>query len=123
MLRIAPTIAIPNALPTSRETSLTAEATPCLSAGSELVIAVVAGVEARAIPNAKRARPVQKCVYEKVNGMVLNTYIPMARKDKPNEPKYFCGMVLLSTPATRDIGSTINGTSMSLSTACHGVKP
>ena len=41
---IAPTIAIPSALPISLETSLTAEATPCFSAGSELVIAVVAGV-------------------------------------------------------------------------------
>src|SRR4029450_8871794 len=42
----------------SRAVSLTAEATPCLLGGSEAVMAVVAGVPARAIPAANRTRPV-----------------------------------------------------------------
>ena len=49
------------ALPNSRETSLTAEATPCLAGGSEETIAVVAGVPASAMPAANRTRPMTKC--------------------------------------------------------------
>ena len=48
------------ALPNSRETSFTAEATPCLAGGSEETIAVVAGVPASAIPAAKRTRPISE---------------------------------------------------------------
>ena len=48
---------MPSALPNSRDRSFTADATPCLASGSEAVIAVVAGVPARPMPTANRARP------------------------------------------------------------------
>ncbi len=49
---------MPNALPSSRAVSLTADATPCLAIDSEAVMAVVEGVPARPMPNAKQTRPV-----------------------------------------------------------------
>ena len=52
---------MPRALPSSRAVSLTAEATPCLLSGSDSVMAVVAGVPARAIPAANRTRPLANC--------------------------------------------------------------
>ena len=48
---------MPKALPSSREVSLTAEATPCLLSGSDSVMAVVEGVPASAMPAANRTRP------------------------------------------------------------------
>ena len=46
-------------MPISRVVSLTAEATPCLAVGSELTMALVAGVMARPMPAAEQhlARP------------------------------------------------------------------
>lgn len=55
-----PRTAMPSALPTSRAVSLTAEATPCLPAGSDRVIAVVDGAPDRAMPVAKSTMPVPK---------------------------------------------------------------
>ena len=52
---------MPRADPSSRETSFTAEATPCFACGSEVTMAVVAGVEVRAIPSPKAASPPRKC--------------------------------------------------------------
>ena len=48
---------MPSAEPNSRETSLTADATPCFAAGSDETIAVVAGVLASAIPAANTTSP------------------------------------------------------------------
>ena len=50
MLNALPSMATPNAAPSSRAVSFTAEATPCLDGGSEATMAFVAGVMARAAP-------------------------------------------------------------------------
>jgi hypothetical protein len=52
---------MPRAPPTSRAVSLTAEATPCLDGGSELTMAVVAGVMARPMPTETIIIPAKKC--------------------------------------------------------------
>jgi len=54
-------MAMPKALPSSREVSLTAEATPCLLSGSDSVIAVVDGVPANAMPAANSTSPMANC--------------------------------------------------------------
>ena len=41
---------MPSAEPSSRETSFTAEPTPCFARGSEVTIAVVDGVDVNAMP-------------------------------------------------------------------------
>lgn len=56
-----PSRAMPSALPSAREVSLTAEATPCLAGGSEDTMAVVAGVPASPMPAANRTRPMANC--------------------------------------------------------------
>ena len=48
---------MPTAPPSSRETSLSAEATPCFSSGSVSVIASVDGVIVRPIPRPITSRP------------------------------------------------------------------
>ena len=48
---------MPMAEPSSRETSFTAEATPCLARGNELTMAVVAGVDASDTPTPNTPRP------------------------------------------------------------------
>ena len=50
MLNALPSTATPNAAPSSRAVSLTADATPCLARGSDATIALVAGVIASAAP-------------------------------------------------------------------------
>lgn len=60
-MRMVPRMAMPRALPSSREVSLTAEPTPCLAGGREAVIAVVEGVPARPIPAPNRTRPPARC--------------------------------------------------------------
>ena len=49
-LNALPRIAMPNAEPSSRAVSFTADATPCLARGSEPTMAFVAGVIASAVP-------------------------------------------------------------------------
>ena len=53
-------MAMPKALPSSRDTSFRADATPCLAIGSAAVIAVVAGVPARPMPAAKKTIPIDE---------------------------------------------------------------
>jgi hypothetical protein len=48
---------MPSAPPSSRETSVTADATPWLSHGSDATIAVVAGASTRAIPAPNGSSP------------------------------------------------------------------
>ena len=52
-----PSSATPIAPPTSRTVSLSADATPCRSGGSDSVIAVVDGVIASPMPSPTTARP------------------------------------------------------------------
>ena len=61
LLSTLPRIAIPSAPPSSRDTSLIADATPCFSRGSEATMAVVAGAPARAIPAPNGITPTRKC--------------------------------------------------------------
>ena len=54
---------MPSAEPSSRETSFTAEPTPCFARGSDVTIAVVDGVDVKAMPKPKTMRPPRKCQY------------------------------------------------------------
>ena len=56
-----PSTAMPSAPPSSRDTSLTADATPCFSRGSDATIAVVAGAPASAIPAPNGSSPARNC--------------------------------------------------------------
>ena len=69
VLNALPSTATPNAAPSSRDVSFTADATPCLARGSDATIALVAGVIASAAPtpitmvtnmNAKNPLPVPR---------------------------------------------------------------
>ena len=57
-VRMVPSTAMPSAPPTSRVTSLTAEATPALDMGRDDTMAVDAGAMARPIPAATTIRPI-----------------------------------------------------------------
>ena len=69
-----PMTAMPSAPPTSRDRSLTAEATPCWPPGRAEVIALVAGVMAQPMPTPRMRIPLTSSQY----GLVRSTWAMMA---------------------------------------------
>ena len=103
---------MPRALPSSRETSLRAEATPCLLMGREAVIAVVAGVPARPIPKAKTTSAMAKNQYGELASRRLISTKPTVMESRPigavrRKPmrSATCGALRATGMRTNGIGS------------------
>ena len=75
---------MPMADPTSRATSFTADATPCWATGSELMIAVVAGVDTSAEPAPVTRRPTKNSQYDESPSSRASTRQPAAMITMPN---------------------------------------
>src|SRR5207244_2851342 len=78
-----PIRAMPRAVPISRVVSLTALATPCLAAGSELTMALVAGVMARPMPTPRMSWAASSAGYPLPASRVAKATMPAPVRARP----------------------------------------
>ena len=112
---------MPSAEPSSRETSFTAEPTPCFARGSDVTIAVVEGVDVRAMPKPKTMRPPRKCQYVESPSSCDMTPRPVPRSARPAVMTARCPKRSTRWGATLDIGMTITPSGSRQSALCSGL--
>ena len=114
---------MPSAEPSSRETSFTAEPTPCFARGSDVTIAVVDGVDVRAMPNPTTIRPPRKCQYVESPSSCDMTPRPAPRNASPADMTARWPNRSTRCGATLDIGITIAPNGSRARALCSALYP